>query len=142
MSSEDFYNSEERLAQLEKATIVQDLRHSYAFIFSQITQLWVLNFAKEKKLSSKSEDALVGAKTLHDQREISDYIFENIEAAGRQYVTLFPLELANLLNVNLMRNINSQGFWISEDTNQNLREPRNMFTIKAKNLQLHVCFQL
>ncbi len=61
MSPDNFYNEE----YLNRQVIVQDIRHNYAFIFSQIVQLYKFDCPKAKGLTSRAEDVSIRIKGNH-----------------------------------------------------------------------------
>ena len=48
MSPDIFYDSEEYYTLLEKKALVRDIRHNYAFIFSQVVQLFKFYYQKKR----------------------------------------------------------------------------------------------
>ncbi len=94
MSPDSFYDSEEYYALREKEVIVQDIRHNYAFIFSQVVQLFKFYHPKEKGLTTKAEDVESRAKTLYEERKLSDYLYENFQSIMKQYPSMLPGNLA------------------------------------------------
>lgn len=94
MSPDSFYDSEEYYALREKEVIVQDIRHNYAFIFSQVVQLFKFYHPKEKGLTTKAEDVESRAKTLYEEGKLSDYLYENFQSIMKQYPSMLPGNLA------------------------------------------------
>lgn len=94
MSPDSFYDSEEYYALREKEVIVQDIRHNYAFIFSQVVQLFKFYHPKEKGLTTKAEDVESRAKALYEEGKLSDYLFENFQSIMKQYPSMLPGNLA------------------------------------------------
>ena len=94
MSPDSFYDSEECYALREKEVIVQDIRHNYAFIFSQVVQLFKFYHPKEKGLTTKAEDVESRAKTLYEEGKFSDYLYENFQSIMKQYPSMLPGNLA------------------------------------------------
>ena len=94
MSPDSFYDSEEYYALREKEVIVQDIRHNYAFIFSQVVQLFKFYHPKEKGLTTKAEDVESRAKTLYKEGKFSDYLYENFQSIMKQYPSMLPGNLA------------------------------------------------
>ena len=86
-----FYNKE----YLEKLTIVQDIRHNYGFIFSQITQLFAIYYPDyNKELSKRAEDIEARIQILYKDKSISEYLYLNFFSVYKQYQTLLPGNLA------------------------------------------------
>lgn len=94
MSPDSFYDPEEYYAFRKKEVIVQDIRHNYAFIFSQVMQLFKFYHPKEKGLTTKAEDVESRAKTLYEERKLSDYLYENFQSIMKQYPSILPGNLA------------------------------------------------
>ena len=94
MSPDSFYDSEEYYALRKKEVIVQDIRHNYAFIFSQVVQLFKFYYPKEKGLTTKAEDVESRMHTLFKEEKISDYLYENFQSIMKQYPTMLPGNLA------------------------------------------------
>ena len=90
MSPDNFY-SEEYLA---KQVIAQDIRHNYAFIFSQAVKLYQFYHPKEKASSTKADEVENRMHALHEEGRISDYLYENFISIMKQYPTMLPGELA------------------------------------------------
>ena len=92
MSPSTYFYSEE---DLERLTIVQDIRHSYGFIFSQIEQIFQFYYPDyNKKLSKKAEDIETRIQILYKDKSISEYLYLNFFAVYTQYPTLLPGNLA------------------------------------------------
>ena len=89
MSPDNFYNEE----YLNKQVIVQDIRHNYAFIFSQIVQLFKFYHPDAKSLTTKAEDVKSRMYVLKKEEKISDYLYENFFVIMKQYPTMLPSEL-------------------------------------------------
>ena len=88
MSPKEFFNNEDSL---EQQTIVQDIRHNYGFVFSQITQLFSLYYPEQnKKLSKKAEDIETRIQILYKDKYISEYLYSNFFTLYEQYSTLLP----------------------------------------------------
>lgn len=94
MSPDSFCDSEEYYALREKEVLVQDIRHNYAFIFSQMVQLFKFYHPKEKGLTTKAEDVESRAKTLYEEEKLSDYLYENFQSIMKQYPSMLPGNLA------------------------------------------------
>ena len=94
MSPDNFYTSDEYFAQREKEVIVQDIRHNYAFIFSQVVQLYKFYYPKEKNLTTKAEDVESRVHKLYKEEKISDYLYESFRSIMKQYPTMLPATLA------------------------------------------------
>lgn len=88
MSPENnFYNENN----LERQTIVQDIRHNYGFIFSQITQLFEFYYPEQnKKLSKRAEDIETRIQILKKDEKISEYLYSNFFVVYAQYSSLLP----------------------------------------------------
>ena len=86
-----FYNDED----LARQVIVQDIRHNYGFIFSQITQLFQFYDPDyNKKLSKRAEDIEARIQILHMEEHISEYLYVNFFSVYKQYETMLPGNLA------------------------------------------------
>ena len=94
MSPDNFYVSDEYFAQREKEVIVQDIRHNYAFIFSQVVQLYKFYYPKEKNLTTKAEDVEKRMHALYKEGKLSEYLYENFCSIMKQYPTMLPGNLA------------------------------------------------
>ena len=94
MSPGNFYVSDEYFAQREKEVIVQDIRHNYAFIFSQVVQLYKFYYPKEKNLTTKAEDVESRVHKLYKEGKLSEYLYENFCSIMKQYPTMLPGNLA------------------------------------------------
>ena len=94
MSPDNFYASDEYYAQREKEVIVQDIRHNYAFIFSQVVQLYKFYYPKEKNLTTKAEDVENRMHALYKEGKLSEYLYENFCSIMKQYPTMLPGNLA------------------------------------------------
>ena len=94
MSPDNFYVSDEYFAQREKEAIVQDIRHNYAFIFSQVVQLYKFYYPKEKNLTTKAEDVESRVHKLYKEGKLSEYLYENFCSIMKQYPTMLPGNLA------------------------------------------------
>lgn len=80
-----FYNEED----LERQVIVQDIRHNYGFIFSQITQLFQFYYPDyNKKLSKRAEDIETRIQILYRYKQISEYLYLNFFSVYKHYETL------------------------------------------------------
>ena len=90
MSPDNFYNEE----YLNKQVIVQDIRHNYAFIFSQVVQLFKFYHPEAKGLTTKADDVESRMHILKREGEISDYLYDNFFSVMKQYKTMLPGELA------------------------------------------------
>ena len=90
MSPDNFYNEE----YLNKQVIVQDVRHNYAFIFSQVVQLFKFYHPEAKGLTTKADDVESRMHILKREGEISDYLYDNFFSVMKQYKTMLPGELA------------------------------------------------
>lgn len=85
--NEHFYNG----GNPEQETIVQDIRHNYGFIFSQVTQLFSYYYPDyNKKLSKKAEDIESRIQMLYFDKVISEYLYLNFFTVYMQYKTLLP----------------------------------------------------
>ena len=100
MSPDSFYDSEEYYALREKEVIVQDIRHNYAFIFSQVVQLYKFYHPKEKGLTTKAEDVESRVNILYKEEKFSEYLYENFCSIMKQYPTMLPGNLAKEREVN------------------------------------------
>ena len=100
MSPDNFYVSDEYFAQREKEIIVQDIRHNYAFIFSQVVQLYKFYHPNEKGLTTKAEDVESRVNILYKEEKFSDYLYENFCSIMKQYPTMLPGNLAKERAVN------------------------------------------
>ena len=89
MSPDIFYNEE----YLNKQVIVQDIRHNYAFIFSQIVQLFKFYHPDAKGLTTKAEDVESRIHVLKKEEKITDYLYENFFVIMKQYPSMLPSEL-------------------------------------------------
>ena len=88
MSPKEYFNNEDSL---EQQTIVQDIRHNYGFVFSQITQLFSFYYPEQnKKLSKKAEDIETRIQILYKDKYISEYLYSNFFTLYEQYSTLLP----------------------------------------------------
>ena len=94
MSPGNFYVPDEYFAQREKEVIVQDIRHNYAFIFSQVVQLYKFYYPKEKNLTTKAEDVESRVHKLYKEGKLSEYLYENFCSIMKQYPTMLPGNLA------------------------------------------------
>lgn len=100
MSPDNFYVSDEYFAQREKEVIVTDIRHNYAFIFSQVVQLYKFYHPKEKGLTTKAEDVESRINILYKEEKFSEYLYENFCSIMKQYPTMLPGNLAKERAVN------------------------------------------
>lgn len=83
----NFYNEEI----LERQSIVQDIRHNYGFIFSQITQLFEFYYPEQnKKLSKRAEDIETRIQILKKDEKINEYLYSNFFVMYGQYPSLLP----------------------------------------------------
>lgn len=79
---------------LEQQTIVQDIRHNYGFIFSQITELFSFYHPDyNKKLSKKSDDIETRIQILFKEQSLSEYLYRNFLVVYAEYPTLLPSKL-------------------------------------------------
>ena len=86
MSPYDIYNDafwHER----EKETIVTDVRHNFAFVFQQVVMIHKFYY-RDSKLSTKAEEVMEVAKQMFEKEQLSEYLYENLLSAYKQYPTM------------------------------------------------------
>ncbi len=93
MSPENAHKSSQLFNDQESLTVVQDIPHNYAFIFSQIIQLYKLYYPESNGLSSKADEVKLRFQALKKDNKISDCLFENFLSVMRQYPTMLPSKL-------------------------------------------------
>ena len=92
MSPDTYFYSEENL---ERQVIVQDIRHNYGFIFSQIERIFDFYYPDyNKKLSKRAEDIETRVQILRKDEYLSDYLYLNYFAVMKHYPSML---IGNLL---------------------------------------------
>ena len=80
-----FYNEED----LERQVIVQDIRHNYGFIFSQIERIFDFYYPDyNKKLSKRAEDIETRVQILRKDEHLTDYLYLNYFSVMEHYPSL------------------------------------------------------
>ena len=86
MSPDTYFYSEE---DLERQVIVQDIRHNYGFIFSQIERIFDFYYPDHnKKLSKRAEDIETRVQILRKDEHLSDYLYLNYFAVMKHYPSM------------------------------------------------------
>ena len=86
MSPDTYFYSEE---DLERQVIVQDIRHNYGFIFSQIERIFDFYYPDyNKKLSRRAEDIETRVQILRKDEYLSDYLYLNYFAVMKHYPSM------------------------------------------------------
>ena len=71
----------------EKETIVTDVRHNFAFVFQQVVMIHKFYY-RDSKLSTKAEEVMEAAKQMFEKEQLSEYLFENLLSAYKQYPSM------------------------------------------------------
>ena len=86
MSPNETYN-EAFWREKEDEVIVTDIRHSFAFVFQQVVMIHKFYYT-DSKLSTKAEEVMEAAKKMFEKEQISEYLYENLLSAYKQYPTM------------------------------------------------------
>lgn len=80
-----FYNEED----LERQVIVQDIRHNYGFIFSQIERIFDFYYPDyNKKFSKRAEDIETRVQILRKDGHFSEYLYLNYFSIMKHYPSM------------------------------------------------------
>ena len=71
----------------KKETIVTDVRHNFAFVFQQVVMIHKFYY-RDSKLSTKAEEVMEAAKMMFEKEQLSEYLYENLLSAYKQYPTM------------------------------------------------------
>ena len=81
------YNDDAFWREREKETIVTDVRHNFAFVFNQVVMIHKFYYLNSK-LSTKSEEVMEAVEKMYKEGKLSDYLYENLISAYKQYPTM------------------------------------------------------
>ena len=81
------YNDDAFWHEREKETIVTDVRHNFAFVFQQVVMIHKFYYA-DSNLSTKAEEVMDAAKKMFEKEQLSEYLYENLLSAYKQYPTM------------------------------------------------------
>ncbi len=71
----------------EKETIVTDVRHNFAFVFQQVVMIHKFYYP-DSQLSTKAEEVMEAVLKMYKEGKLSDYLYENLVSAYKQYPTM------------------------------------------------------
>ena len=81
------YNDDAFWREREKETIVTDVRHNFAFVFQQVVMIHRFYYT-DSNLSTKAEEVMEVAKKMFEKEQLSEYLYENLLSAYKQYPTM------------------------------------------------------
>lgn len=81
------YNDDAFWREREKETIVTDVRHNFAFVFQQVVIIHRFYYT-DSNLSTKAEEVMEVAKKMFEKEQLSEYLYENLLSAYKQYPTM------------------------------------------------------
>lgn len=81
------YNDDAFWREREKETIVTDVRHNFAFVFQQVVMIHRFYYT-DSNLSTKAEEVMEVAKNMFEKEQLSEYLYENLLSAYKQYPTM------------------------------------------------------
>ena len=81
------YNDDAFWREREKETIVTDVRHNFAFVFQQVVMIHKFYY-RDSKLSTKAEEVMEASKQMFEKEQLSEYLYENLLSAYKQYPTM------------------------------------------------------
>lgn len=81
------YNDDAFWHEREKETIVTDVRHNFAFVFQQVVMIHKFYYT-DSNLSTKAEEVMEAAKKMFEKEQLSEYLYENLLSAYKQYPTM------------------------------------------------------
>ena len=81
------YNDDAFWREREKETIVTDVRHNFAFVFQQVVMIHKFYYP-DSKLSTKAEEVMEAVLKMYKEGKLSDYLYENLVSAYKQYPTM------------------------------------------------------
>ena len=92
------YNDDAFWREREKETIVTDVRHNFAFVFQQVVMIHKFYYT-DSNLSTKAEEVMEAAKKMFEKEQLSEYLYENLLSAYKQYPTMLIGNLKELFEV-------------------------------------------
>ena len=64
-----------------------DVRHNFAFVFQQVVMIHKFYYP-DSNLSTKAEEVIEASKKMFEKEQLSEYLYENLLSAYKQYPTM------------------------------------------------------